>query len=364
LEAQMAERAKTLPAVLTATALLAACSADPAAEAPPPLVQVAVVQPDSFSATGDAYTGTVRARTESALGFRVPGKIAARLVNSGERVRVGQPLFRLDAEDLGLAAAAASSRMRAAEADAGRAVADEARLRPLVATGAVSSSAYDGARAARDAAAANLAAARAAAANAANERGYATLVADADGVVAEVLADAGQVVAAGTPVLRLARVGAREAQVSVPETAVTRLPRSAQAQVYGAAAPLAATLREVAGAADPLTRTFAARYVLSGPVEAAPLGATVTVRVRSGASGAVRVPMAAIVDQGEGPGVWIIGADEKIHFRTAQPLRLTEEEALLPAAALPPGTRIVALGGQVLHEGQKVRVAAPTAARP
>ncbi len=176
----MAERAKTLPAVLTATALLAACSADPVAEAPPPLVQVAVVQPDSFSATGDAYTGTVRARTESALGFRVPGKIAARLVNSGERVRVGQPLFRLDSEDLGLAAAAASSRVRAAEAEAGRTVADEARLRPLVATGAVSSSAYDGARGARDAAAANLAAARAAAANAANERGYATLVADAD----------------------------------------------------------------------------------------------------------------------------------------------------------------------------------------
>lgn len=360
----MAGRANTPLAALTATAMLGACSADPAAEAPPPLVRVAIVQPDSLGTAGDAYTGTVHARIESALGFRVPGKIAARLVNSGERVRAGQPLLRLDAADLGLAAAAASSRVRAAEADASRTVADEARLRPLVASGAVSSSAYDGARAARDAAAANLAAARAAAANAANERGYATLVADADGVVTEVLADAGQVVAAGTPVLRLARAGAREAQVSVPETAVTRLPRNAQAQVYGAAAPLAATLREVAGAADPLTRTFAARYVLSGPVESAPLGATVTVRVQGSASAAVRLPLAAIVDQGKGPGVWIIGADAKVRFRTAQPLRLTEEEALLPAAALPPGTRIVALGGQVLHEGQKVRFAAQAATPP
>ena len=174
----------------------------------------------------------------------------------------------------------------------------------------------------------------------------------------DVLAEPGQVVAAGTPVLRFARVGPREALVAVPETAVAHLPREAQAQVYGATGMLSATLREVAGAADPLTRTFAARYVLGGAPDTIPLGATVTVRVQAGASGAVRVPLAAVVDPGQGPGVWTISKDAVVHFRAAQPLRLTEEEAMLPAAALPPGTRIVALGGQVLHEGQKVRLAA------
>lgn len=364
----------SLAAALAATTWLAGCSAQPSNEAPAPLVLVVTVQPGGASATSgaadngadsvadsggdDAYTGTVHARIESALAFRVPGMIAERMVNNGQRVSAGQPLFRLDARDLGLAASAAADRVRAAQADATRTAADEARLRGLVATGAISALAYDGAKAARDAAQATLGAARASAANAANERGYATLLADADGVVTEVLTEPGQVVAAGTPVLRLARAGAREAVIAVSETAVMHLPRSALAQVYGASAPLTASLREVAGAADPLTRTFAARYVLSGPAEAAPLGATVTVRLPGNTASAVHVPLAALVDLGRGPGVWIVGADATVRFRPARPLRLTEEEALLPAGALPVGTKVVALGGQLLREGQKVRIAA------
>lgn len=343
-------------ATLAGTALLAGCSGSASDQPAEPLVATALAQGEG-AGTGDAYTGTIHARTESTLAFRVPGKIVARLVDAGAHVRAGQPLFRLDARDLGLAASAAADKVRAAEADAARTAADEARLRPLVATGAISPSSYDGARAARDAAAATLSAARAAAANAANERGYGVLVADADGVVTEVLAEAGQVVGAGTPVLRLARSGAREALVNVPETALAALPKSAQATVYGRPAPVTATLREVAGAADPLTRTFAARYVLGGAPDEAPLGATVTVRLPSTSSGATRVPLAALVDLGAGPGVWVIQPDRSVRFRGARALRLTEEEAFLASGALPPGARIVALGGQLLHAGQKVRLA-------
>lgn len=352
-----------LLAALAGTALVAACSGTASESPSEPLVATALAQGEGGAdsgASGDAYTGTVHARTESTLAFRVPGKIAQRLVDAGAHVRAGQPLFRLDASDLGLAASAAADKVRAAEADATRTAADEARLRPLVATGAISPSTYDGARAARDAAAATLAAALAAAANAANERGYAVLVADADGVVTEVLAEAGQVVGAGTPVLRLARSGAREALVAVPETALAVLPKSAQATVYGRSAPVTATLREVAGAADPLTRTFAARYVLSGAPDDAPLGATVTVRLPGTASGSSRIPLGALVDLGKGQGVWVIQPDRSVRFQRAQPLRLTEEEAILPTAALPPGTRVVALGGQLLHAGQKVRPAEGT----
>lgn len=341
---------------LAGAALLGGCSASAPTQPAEPLVAATLVEGEGGS-SGDAYTGTVHARTESTLAFRVPGKIVARLVDAGAHVRAGQPLYRLDARDLGLAASAATAKVRAAEADAARTAADEARLRPLVATGAISPSTYDGARAARDAAAATLSAARAAAANAANERGYAMLVADADGVVTEVLAEAGQVVAAGTPVLRLARSGAREALVAVPETALAALPKAAQALVYGRSAPVPATLREVAGAADPLTRTFAARFVLSGAPDDAPLGATVTVRLPGSSAGSSRVPLGALVDLGSGQGVWVIQPDRTVRFQSAQPLRLTEEQAILPAAALPPGTHVVALGGQLLHAGQKIRPA-------
>lgn len=356
MRSQSTTRHFALFAILAGSTFLVGCSGAPSGQTAEPLVATAVAQGEG-GAAGDAYTGTVHARTESVLAFRVPGKIVARLVDAGAHVRAGQPLYRLDARDLGLAASAAADKVRAAEADAARTAADEARLRPLVATGAIAPSTYDGARAARDAAAATLSAARAAAANAANERGYTTLVADADGVVTEVLAEAGQVVAAGTPILRLARSGAREALVAVPETALATLPKSAQASVYGRGAPITATLREVAGAADPLTRTFAARYVLSGAAEDAPLGATVTVRLPGVSSATSRVPLGALVDLGKGQGVWVIQPDHSLRFRPAQPLRLTEEEALLPASALPPGTRIVALGGQLLRAGQKVRLA-------
>lgn len=348
--------ARIISATAFAALLLAGCSGSASNEPAEPLVAIALAEGAGAQA-GDAYTGTVHARIESTLAFRVPGKILARLVDAGAHVRAGQPLFRLDARDLGLAAAAAADKVRAAEADAVRTAADEARLRPLVATGAISPSTYDGARALRDAAAANLSAARAGAANAANQRGYAVLVADADGVVTEVLAEAGQVVAAGTPVLHLARSGAREALVAVPETALAALPRSAQAAVYGRSAPVTATLREVAGAADPLTRTFAARYVLAGSPEDAPLGATVTVRLPGAGAATTRVPLGALVDLGAGQGVWAVQGDRSLRFLRAQPLRLTEEEALLPASAVPPGTRVVALGGELLRPGQKVRLA-------
>lgn len=341
--------------VVTAGALvlLAACSTKPAPPATP-LVRVAVAEPAGAGSAGN-FTGVVRARIESAPGFRVAGKISERLVNAGQTVRAGQPLMRLAAEDYDLATAAAHDRVRAAQADVDRTVADERRLRGLVDMGAVSASAYDGIKAARDAAVANLAAVRASAASVANNGRYATLLADADGIVTDILAEPGQVVAAGTPVLRLARAGAREAQVSIPETRVAGLPRRAMAQPYGGGPAIPALLREVAGAADPLTRAFQARYVLETATPP-PLGTTITISLRDTQMGAVAVPLAAIVDLGHGPGVWQVGADARVRFVPVRLLRLTEETAVVPASALPAGSRIVALGGHLLRAGQPVRL--------
>lgn len=348
-----------IQAFLTGALLLASCggggsqSADDAG----PLVSSVVV--DAADAGVASYTGTVRARIESDLGFRVDGKIAARLVDPGATVRQGQVLMRLDPVDLALAASGAKDRLRAAEADAARASADEARLRDLVAAGAVSASAYDTALAAKRTTAANLSAARSAAATAGNQQGYAALVADSDGVVTEVLAQPGQVVAAGTPVLRLARSGPREALVAVPETARAGLAPVAVAQVYGSAATYPAHLREVAGAADPLTRTYAARYTLDGAGAAAPLGATVSLRLAqaTNASGGVAVPLGALHDPGSGAGVWVIGKDARVRWRRVQVTALRDEAAVIAVGALRPGERIVALGAQLLRPGQHVRLA-------
>lgn len=347
---------------LLACLMLAGCGRDEATPDPSPLVRTALI---GRAASGGltSYTGTVRSRIESDLGFRVSGKITERLVDPGAYVHRGQPLMRIDAADLTLAAGGSADRLRAAQADASRAAADEARLRGLVEAGAISASAYDAALAAKRSSAAGVSAARAAAGQAGNERGYATLIADADGVVLDVLAQPGQVVAAGTPVVRLGRAGPREALVAVPETALASLPRVGVATLYGQAGDFAARLREVAGAADPLTRTFAARYTLAGG-DAAPLGTTVTVTLRAAGGAAQAVPLASLYDPGTGPGVWVVGRDRRVAFRRVSVAALQEEQAMLAPASLRTGERIVALGAQLLRPGEQVRIAATEDARP
>jgi RND family efflux transporter MFP subunit len=342
-------------------AAVSGCGARPAATESDvaPLVATAVVEAASG---GEAhYTGAIRARIESDLGFRIAGKISERLVDPGTTVRQGQIIMRLDPADVALAASAAEQRLRAAEADAGRSAADEGRLRDLVDAGAVSASSYDAALAAERVAAANLAAARAAAGEAANQQRYAALVADSDGVVIDVLAQPGQVIGAGAPVVRLAKAGPREALVSIPETALAGLAKSGQAQIYGGLARYPATLREIAGAADPLTRTYAARYTLGGAGANAPLGATVSLDLASSGPPGAAAPLGALYDPGSGPGVWTVGTDQRVHWRKVQVLAWRDEDALLAPGGVQPGERIVVLGAQLLRDGERIRLAAPSA---
>ena len=322
-----------------------------------PLVRTIVIRPGTVASV--SYTGVVRARIEADLGFRVPGKIAERLVDAGQEVKAGQPLMRLDASDFALAQRAADERLKAAEAEARRARADEERYQALLGSAAISRAAYDAALATRRATAANLEAARADAEQARNAQSYAVLAADSDGVVSEVVAQPGQVVAPGATVLRLARAGAREALVSVPENALSTLPPVAAAKVYGAADEIVARLREVAGAAEPLTRTYAARFTLEGGGATAPLGATVTLTFAQASNSASDVPLAALHDPGTGPGIWRVGADGKVGFLPVQVVRIGEEEATIASGDLKPGDLVVALGAQLLREGEAVRLAQP-----
>ena len=229
---------------------LSACDpteADPRLE--PPLVRVATVQPAASSER--AFTGVISARIQSNLGFRVGGKIIERLVDTGQPVKLGQPLMKLDRADLDLAIAARDKAVEAARATAVQARADEARYRKLLADGWATHQRYEQAKSTLDNAEAQLSAAEANAQVARNEGGYSILLADADGVIMETLGEPGQVVAAGQIVIRLAHTGPREATVNLPEAIRPAIGSEAEASVYGSdGRRYTAHLRQLSDCAD------------------------------------------------------------------------------------------------------------------
>jgi RND family efflux transporter MFP subunit len=349
-------RALTLVSLALIPLVLAGCgdtAADP--RTLPPLVRV--VQAGSATGTNREFSGVVGARIQSDLGFRVGGKIVARLVENGQTVRRGQPLMRIDATDYTLATQAAGAAVNAARARAEQTSADERRYRDLVSAGAVSASAYDQVKAAALAARADLTAAEAQARLNRNNTSYTVLVADADGTVVDTLAEPGQVVAEGQTVIRIARSGPREAILSLPEDLRPRLGSVGRARTYSGLTGQA-RLRQLSDAADPATRTFEARFVLSGAAALAPLGATVTVNLAvPNQRAAISVPLAAIADRGRGPGVWTITGREQPKV-TWLPVTLAAigDETATVATGLRGGERIVALGAHLLQPNQVVRI--------
>ena len=321
----------------------------------PPLVRTA--QAGVAEGSAREFTGIVGARVQSDLAFRVGGKVVARLVGAGQTVRRGQPLMRIDPTDYKLATQVAAGAVESARARAAQASADELRYRDLVSAGAISASVYDQKKAAALSARAELSAAEAQVRVRRNDAGYTILVADADGTVAETLAEPGQVVGAGQTVVRLAQSGPREAIVALPETLRLALGTKAEARTYSGLSGNA-RLRQLSDAADPATRTFEARFVLAGAPAAAPLGSTVTVRVGiPGESQSISVPLGAIYDPGKGPGVWVVNdkSDSKVNWRPVRLATIGEENAVV-SAGLRPGERFVALGAHMLHEGEAVRI--------
>lgn len=339
---------------------LAACGdrhvSDPHTDAP--LVRVSVVH-DAPGASR-SFTGVVGARVQSDLGFRVQGKVVARLVDAGQTVRRGQPLMRIDPIDLGLQARSQQELVNAAQARATQSADDEARYRDLVTAGAVSASAYEQLKAAADSAKAQLIAAKAQADLANNASGYAVLVADADGVIVETLAEPGHVVSAGQVVVRLAHAGPREAIVQLPETLRPAPGSTAQATLYGSDGKgVPATLRQLSDSADRLTRTYEARYVLGGALSEAPLGATVTIDLPADAAQSGRsleIPGGALFDPGTGAGVWTIqGTPAHASWHKVHVASLSDDTARV-TGDLHEGDRVIALGAQLIHEGEYVRV--------
>ncbi|MBI4998749.1 MAG: efflux RND transporter periplasmic adaptor subunit [Rhodocyclales bacterium] len=292
------------------------------------------------------YSGEVRARHESVLGFRVGGKMTERLVDAGARVKAGQPLARLDPADARLSATQA-------EANAALAAADFKRAQELRDKNFVSQAALD----------ARASAARAAEAQAQltrNQAGYTTLVADATGVIAAVLAEPGQVLAAGQGVVRVARDGEREVAIALPETALAGIKAGSAASVklWADGKTYSGRVREIAPAADSATRTFAARISIVGAAADLPLGMSATVGFARGGDTSLVVPLAAIFQQAGKPAVWVIGKDGAVELRAIDVARYGDAGALV-RSGLSEGETIVAAGAFKLTAGDKVRIAAP-----
>lgn len=380
-------------AVATATYLAASGSSVQSSElAPPngvgsPIDTIRPVKVYRVKPAQDAvrsYTGIVSPRRETDLGFRVPGKVVARLVEVGDRVTAGQVISQLDAADYELAVNISEAELVAAEAEARNASKEESRYRELSKSGAASASEVDRAIDGRTAADARVDRAKRALAQAQNRLKYCTLSVDVDGVITTLPVEIGQVVGEGTSVARVAHAGELEAVISLPENRADDAKGVAQMTVWGeVGTSYDLTLRELSPSVDPTTRTYQARFTIQNPGVDVTLGRTATVRLRAvsprtkttlastsadenlakeGRNGldghpagrdGYFVPLAALFDHEGQQAVWRV-VEDRLEVVPIDVLAYQEDEAVV-RGDLQPGDAIVAAGVQKIDASFRVR---------
>ena len=339
---------------------LIACSPPAAHFEPIRAVRTLVLQ-SGVTALQTGYAAEIRARSESRLAFRVGGKLVLRPVNVGDGVKAGQVLAQIDASDLKLGQDAARAAVSAADIQLALNEAEYKRHKELRDQGFISGLELERREASLKASRAQAEQARAQASVQGNQASYAVLVADVSGVVTAVDAEPGAVLAAGAPVLRLAQEGPRDAVFSVSEDRLPALrallgkPGAVQMRPWGSDAALPATVREVAAAADPTTRTFLIKADI-GRTDLR-LGQTATVLIDAPAvAGLFKLPLPAVFEQGGQSHVWVV--DPARSTVRAQPVAVVGAEGnlVLVGAGLANGLRVVTAGVHTLTTGQAVRL--------
>jgi RND family efflux transporter MFP subunit len=344
--------------LLLAAGTLAACeriTAEPVTPPRPVLVTTAHYQ---RQAADRSFVGAVRPRIESDLGFRVTGKVQKRLVEVGAPVTAGQPLATLDEVDLKLQAEQSVAEQTAATGVLAQAAAAEQRAKDLKAKGWTTDAQLDSSRAAADEARARLNRAERSVELTKNSLSYATLNADARGVVTATLIEPGQVVAAGQASIRVARFAEKEAVVAIPETLVGRA-KSGAASVTLWSEPdkkYAAKLREIAPTADPSTRTYLAKFSLPEADDKVSLGMTATLTLSDAATERVaRLPLSALFNEGGKPSFYVVDDNGAVTLKPVV-VKSYESNDVVITSGVEEGAKIVALGVQKLDPGQRVRV--------
>ncbi len=353
----MGVRATLLP-LLGLAIVSAGCQRAPAAK-PPEVHPVAVLTatPTEVSES-QSYTGTIRARYEVELGFRVSGKVTGRFVEVGQYLRAGQTIAVLDPKDYELAVKSSEAELAMAEADARNAMAELARSEKATAAGVASGSDLDTRRALADSSRERVTKGRRDLEVARNRLAYCTLTTDTDGLVTVLPVEAGQVVAAGQAVARVARSGSREAVVNIPEHRM-ELAKAGFATVSlwssgGSRHPV--KLRELSPIADPISRTYQARYSIPDDVHDVELGMTATVHLSAGAGKSVFVlPASALVRQGSQSAVWVVDKGTGRLTLTHVIVARDEQDEVVLTGGLRGGETVVRAGVHRLDPGMTVR---------
>lgn len=339
---------------------LAACGKDEApVEAARPVL---VVLPGAAAdAAPSAFAGEVRAREESPLSFRIGGQIVRRLVDAGDRVRRGQVLAELDPGDVRLEVDAARAQLAAAEGELARASSDQKRYERLAKEQLVSRSTLDAQNASYAAAAGQARAARAQLDVARNQSGYSQLRAPRDGVIATRNAEAGQTVTAGQVVYTLAGAEGREVAIALPESRIRefRIGQPVLIELWSKpGARLPGRIREIAAAADPQARTFAARVTIDPSVaDEVDLGESARVFANGAQHGApaLRLPMSALQRGDKGSTtVWVVDPNTNALKRVPVRVGPFGVDTVPVLSGLKADDRVVAAGGHLLREGQVV----------
>jgi len=354
-----------LISLLLLSLLLAACQAPAATSAASAKTEIVRPVKVAVVAAGAAervlnYSGVVRPRIESALGFRVSGKIVERTVNVGDRVEVGQVIARLDDTDLKLAENAARAAVAGARTRRDVASDNVDRAKALLPKAIIAQATYDTRRNELDAAAAVLDSAEAQLRQAANAVEYATLKADSAGIVTAVTAEPGQVVSAGQPVIMLAHAGEMEIAVAVPEQEAGYLEIGQGAQITlwaGPRASIEGRIREIAGQADTASRTYSVRIAVSAPPRTMRLGMTASVTIRVDEQTApMVVPLTAVTESDGSPVVFVADPATKMVRKTPVIVGAVVENGVRIAEGLHGGELVVTAGVQFLRDGMRVRL--------
>ena len=343
--------------VFTMALILASCS-----EKPPVVEDIRPVRAMQISSAGAEnmveLAGDIQPRYESRLGFRVGGKVIARQVEIGSVVKRGQLLMQIDPRDLQLSQSQANASVNAAASNLSLAKAEYERYRELRQKNFVSQAVLDTKDAAYKSALANHEQSNAALNIATNQNSYANLVADADGVVTALQAEAGQVVAAGTPVVQLARTGEKEARISIPEDQVelVRQVKEMQVRIWAnQALVLRGQLRELSPVADPATRTYTAKISIPNAPPEVRLGMTATVSFITKANkNLIRLPLTALLNEKNQTSLWVIenGVVKSVPVQVGG---VMGNEVVI-ASGVNAGQMIVTAGVNTLRPGQKVKV--------
>lgn len=339
--------------ILALPVLLAACSKEVAPPANVERLASTLVVGALATDNGNMYSGEVRARYETVLGFRIGGKIVARLVDAGAFVKKGQVLARLDAADTGLQESAAQAQYSLAE--------DELkRYRELREQGFVSQSALDAKETALKSAAAQAGLAR-------NQAAYTSLLSDRDGVVSATLAEVGQVVSAGQAVVRVAQQGEREVTFAIPESRYTsvKVGMAAEIELSAAGDSVSSTLhghvREISPSADPASRTYPVRVSFDSRNSKVALGMSARVRLNEADKVSAQtnegflLPLSAIFQQGDKAAVWIVAADRSVSLRPVVVSAYRDDGALV-SSGVAAGERIVSAGVHKITAGEKIKI--------